>query len=120
MFVVYCSVCSVPFSSQLVGEQSFLLQTGKKLGLAINHISVECFSGVKCKKLKIFTAAWQFSVHIRINMVQYLDKRNILNIRSALFVDVELSIHIERTLPEIGGKKYGCPLWLWCFAKVLL
>jgi len=43
-------------------------------------------------------------------MVQYLDKRNILNIRSALFVDVELSIHIERTLPEIGGKKYGCPL----------
>jgi len=43
-------------------------------------------------------------------MVQYLDKKSILNIRSALFVDVELSIHIERTLTEIGGKKYESPL----------
>jgi len=35
-------------------------------------------------------------------MTQYLDKRNILNIHSTLFVDVELSAHVKRN-----------PSWNW-------
>jgi hypothetical protein len=43
-------------------------------------------------------------------VVQYLDKKSILNLCSIFFDDVELSTHIEKTLPEIRGKKYECPL----------